>query len=142
MQNSNFEKQIHRKMEELKLFPSAGVWDKLEAALPKEKKRRRLIFFLLFAALSTGTFVWLNKDHDQVKNISQLEQPGNKIAANEGKINNNAEPQKNEINNSTGPGTTKAENNLISLAKKQSSLPSSKTSFTRANNDDMSAVVN
>ncbi len=49
MQNSEFEKRVQQKMEELKLTPTDAVWEKVAAGLPPEKKPRRwIIFFLLF----------------------------------------------------------------------------------------------
>lgn len=60
MQNSEFEKNMQQKMEELKLTPSDTVWDRVESVLPGEKKRRRwFIFILLFAVLTTGSlYLW------------------------------------------------------------------------------------
>lgn len=47
MQNREFENRVQQKMEELKLVPSEALWDKVEAELPAEKKRRRWILFVL-----------------------------------------------------------------------------------------------
>ena len=77
MQNDKFEKRVRQKMDELKLFPSSVVWDKVEASLPKEKSRRWLVFFLLIAVLSTTGLLWLNngpssdKKTDQAMNTPQ-----------------------------------------------------------------------
>ena len=61
MQNSEFEKKMQQKMEELKLSPADNVWDKIEAGLPPEKKPRRwMIFILLFAGLTTGALILWN----------------------------------------------------------------------------------
>lgn len=61
MQNSEFEKKMQQKMEELKLSPADNVWDKIEAGLPPEKKPRRwIIFILLFAGLTTGALILWN----------------------------------------------------------------------------------
>ena len=96
MQNNEFEKQVQQKMDELKLIPSTEVWDNVEASLPKERKHRWVIFFLLFAATSTATLLWLNNDNPPVKNTSQLPLQKNNIAAIEQKSNDNAQPQLNE----------------------------------------------
>ena len=61
MQNSEFEKNIQQKMEELKLAPADAVWQKVEAELPKEKKRRWIVFLLLFAGLAAGSFLFMNQ---------------------------------------------------------------------------------
>ena len=108
MQNKEFEKQVQQKMEELKLFPTAGVWNKVEAALPKERKRRWLVFFFLFAAISTAALLWLNNDHASEKNIPPLAQQKN---------TGNNQPV---INSSNAPDT-KTSNGIMNT----SNLPSS-----------------
>lgn len=50
MQGS-FERDIQRKMDELRLTPSAPVWEKIETEIKPEKKKRRGILWLLFAGL-------------------------------------------------------------------------------------------
>ncbi len=68
MPGSDFEKKVQQSMEELKLSPSAAVWDGVEAALPEKRKRRWLIFLLIFAALFTGAgLLWMNHGHEQSK---------------------------------------------------------------------------
>ncbi len=59
MPENNFEKRVQQKMEELKLSPSAEVWEEVEKRIRKEKKRRRIIFwFFLFGALLVGGTGW------------------------------------------------------------------------------------
>ncbi len=61
MQQSEFEKQVQQKMEELKLLPADAVWQKVAAGLPAEKKPRRWVFFiLLLAGLLAGSAVLWN----------------------------------------------------------------------------------
>jgi Outer membrane protein beta-barrel domain len=61
MQQSEFEKQVQQKMEELKLSPADAVWGKVEAGLPVEKRpRRRVFFILLLAGLLTGSLLLWN----------------------------------------------------------------------------------
>jgi hypothetical protein len=62
MQQSEFEKQVQQKMEELKLSPADAVWEKVAAGLPAEKKPRRWVFFILFfAGLLTASLLLWNK---------------------------------------------------------------------------------
>lgn len=69
MQNSEFEKRVQQKMEELKLTPTDAVWEKVAAGLPPEKKPRRwIIFFLLFGLLAISSLVWFNKYDAHNKN--------------------------------------------------------------------------
>ena len=46
MPENNFEKQVQKMMEEIKLSPSAEVWPAVQERIQK-KKRRRVLFFLL-----------------------------------------------------------------------------------------------
>ncbi len=59
---NKFEENIQKELEALKLAPTAEVWEKVEAQIRKEKKRR---FILLFFMCLLGFFVaglfWLNK---------------------------------------------------------------------------------
>jgi hypothetical protein len=59
MQQSDFEKQVQQKMEELKLSPADAVWEKVAAGLPAEKKPRRWVFFMLLVAGLLGGAVLL-----------------------------------------------------------------------------------
>lgn len=93
MQNSEFEKNVQQKMEELKLAPADAVWKKIAARLPEEKKGRRwIIFILLFAVLATGSIIFLNKFKSNDKKIAQVSTITKEI------ILQNAIPQNKEKN--------------------------------------------
>lgn len=51
MLESEFEKQVREQMEELKLSPSASVWEKVEEELREKKRRRVIVFIILLAGL-------------------------------------------------------------------------------------------
>ncbi|MES1198124.1 MAG: hypothetical protein ABUL41_02500 [Chitinophagaceae bacterium] len=59
MSANEFEKKVQQKLEELKLSPSAGVWEEVEKRIRKEKKRRIfiLLFFLFGALLLAGGII-------------------------------------------------------------------------------------
>ncbi|MES2649016.1 MAG: outer membrane beta-barrel protein [Bacteroidota bacterium] len=57
MLNSDFEKEVQHKMEELKFTPADAVWDNIEASLP-QTRRRRLVFFWLLLGLLAGSGAW------------------------------------------------------------------------------------
>lgn len=61
MADKHFEQQVHDRMEEFKISPSAPVWMNIEAQLRKDK-RRRWFFLLLFTGvlLSVGSLVYFN----------------------------------------------------------------------------------
>ena len=102
MQNNDFEKQVQKKMEELRYVPAANVWHRIEASLPNEKKRRWLFFLLLFGALSTASLLWLNSRRLPVQNISEVPvQKKNMVSAGD-KNYNTVQPSHEEINNTTG----------------------------------------
>lgn len=59
MQGS-FEKKVQEKLDELKLTPSAPVWEKIELQIKEEKKRRRgLLWFPFLIILFSGATWWL-----------------------------------------------------------------------------------
>lgn len=58
MQESNFEKQVQQKMDELTLNPSGAVWQKVADALEKRKGNRRVIAIVLLALLFVGSTVF------------------------------------------------------------------------------------
>lgn len=60
MEPNNFEKNIQRKMDELKIPPSDLVWTNIEKRIPKKHKDRKAIFIILFLILFlfTGGY-WL-----------------------------------------------------------------------------------
>jgi hypothetical protein len=65
MPESGFEKEMQQRMEELRLTPSAEVWDEVERRIRKEKKKRRILFWLPLLCLLGGGLVtsgiWLAK---------------------------------------------------------------------------------
>lgn len=54
MRENEFEKRVQDKMGELKLVPSAEVWDSVERRIRKEKKRRLGVWWLLALLLAGG----------------------------------------------------------------------------------------
>jgi hypothetical protein len=57
--HDKFEKEVQRKMEELKLRPSAPVWEKIEMEITPGKKRRRGMLWLFLGALLLGGGAYL-----------------------------------------------------------------------------------
>jgi hypothetical protein len=49
MQANEFEKNVQRTMDEFKLRPSDEVWQKVEERIQEKKKKRRILFFILFS---------------------------------------------------------------------------------------------
>ena len=67
MQENEFEKQVQQKMDDLKLHPSAAVWQKIESQIRKEKRRRWILIFLpllLIGFLYGGYMLFNNNDPD------------------------------------------------------------------------------
>ncbi len=57
MHDHDFEKQVHDKMEELRVSPSDAVWKQVEEKLHKKDRRRRFLWIpFFFAALITGGY--------------------------------------------------------------------------------------
>ncbi len=73
MQENEFEKQVKEAMEGFKLTPSAPVWNRIEQQLPHEKRRRRfIVFFLLFAGLGLGGYFTYYKLNTNVASVNNL----------------------------------------------------------------------
>jgi len=72
MQDHEFERQVHQKMEEIKIHPSDAVWKEVERRLHPNKSRRWIWLPFLFLALGTGGYLmYTNKPASH-----QSEQPG------------------------------------------------------------------
>lgn len=54
MHNSEFEKQVQQKMQELRFAPGADVWARVQADIQKKKRRRPIVLWLLLAGLLIG----------------------------------------------------------------------------------------
>lgn len=114
MQNSEFEKQVQEKMEELKFTPADAVWDKVEAALPEEKKRRWIIFLLFFIVAAGGALLWWNNSYKAGKKITIANTDTNRnifnkpLAKNIQSVNENADKLKAAQKNITPVGDTTA----------------------------------
>jgi hypothetical protein len=74
MQNSEFEKSVQRQMDELKISPSPGLWDKIEPKLPAPGRHRRwLAFLLLLAFLTAGSiYTWRHFGADKNANSNNF----------------------------------------------------------------------
>ncbi len=82
MLDNEFEKQVHKKMGELKLEPSEAVWERVEMRLQRKEKRRRWVLwvpFLLVIAVAGG-YLAFNPSTDRT-----LQQP---VSRNEINIEN------------------------------------------------------
>ncbi len=101
MQNSEFEKNVQQKMEELKLAPADAVWQKVEAELPKEKKRRWIVFLLLFAGLAAGSLIFMNQYKDEDKKLVT-----DNIAAKKNVLQSSVAPNSIDSNKEKSPNET------------------------------------
>lgn len=100
MPANEFEKNVQQKMDELRLHPSAEVWEQVEASIREKKKRRRILFwfFLLGLILSGGIlyFVFTNGDKEKiaVNDENKLHQKIEKIEQQIKEKKDNAEYEK------------------------------------------------
>jgi hypothetical protein len=63
MSDHEFEKQIHQKLQELKLRPSDGVWMEVEKSIRQGKNRRRFMWWwmaALFVCVTAGGYILYN----------------------------------------------------------------------------------
>ncbi len=63
MSDHEFEKQVHQKLQELKLRPSDGVWMEVEKSIRQGKSRRRFMWWwmaALFVGVTAGGYILYN----------------------------------------------------------------------------------
>lgn len=77
MAANEFEKNMHKIMEEFRIHPSGDVWQNVEKRISEKKRKRRVLFFLLFSLLGTaiagyGIYNYTNRKNPQfaIKNKS------------------------------------------------------------------------
>lgn len=96
MQDHNFEDQVHRKLDNMQLHPSEGVWKKVEEQITRKKKRRRIIIWLpLLFVCFTARYLYFHpnfyapaKTPDASKPVNQTPQAaGNQVSITP-KVNN------------------------------------------------------
>lgn len=83
MEQNNFENEVRRKMDELKIPPSDSVWINVEKRITKKKKDKRIAFILFFliALLLSGGYWLLNsgkidrQQNRQITNTIKKENP-------------------------------------------------------------------
>src|SRR5256714_2937056 len=118
MYKPDFEKNVQQQMQELRFHPSDEVWKRVEAEIVPAKRRRPLLFFLIFIGLLLGGglyFIFSNRPvGNRPYNASQVLKepvsrspdnksviPGTRKVPNENKIN--ANPKKGKPLNTVGP---------------------------------------
>src|SRR5688572_22383461 len=99
MQENEFEKQVQQKMDDLKLDPSAFVWQKIEPQIKKEKSRRWIFILLpilLIGILYGGYLLLDNVDtQNSTANTSKNEQQSEATKNINSNINNTPQPKEN-----------------------------------------------
>ncbi len=152
MQGHKFEDNLHKKMVDLSLRPTEGVWNQVEVALRKDRKRRRLFFLLpLFLVIVLGSYWWIQQagkpnvtiaDKNAIKETSTLPTNSKAVTGEPGKAKQN---QANDTKRKTpdnnqrvviSPGSplaTSPKNNLTSseTVNRETGLRKEKKSGTR-----------
>src|SRR5689334_14478436 len=52
MAENEFEKNVRREMDEFKVHPSEEVWSSIEKKIRENKRKRRIVFFVLFSVIA------------------------------------------------------------------------------------------
>lgn len=78
MEQNNFEKDMHRKLEGLRIEPSDSVWQNVREHIVKKEKKRRILFLLFFLLLfiSLGGYWLFNSiEINQERNLAIAKSP-------------------------------------------------------------------
>ena len=147
MAENEFEKQVQQKMEELKLNPSGEVWKNVEVQIRKEKKRRWLLFFLLFLFVFSGGIFWW-KENQPIGNTLVKSIAGNGSIVIKDKKETTIAGVKNESNDSVklSQTETKISNNNYAvkqfiLIKKTHARFKSKQSIGEVGEDNGNEII-
>jgi hypothetical protein len=71
MQKNDFEKQVQQQLEDFSVLPADAVWEKVASKIEAEKKRRRILFFWLFAGIlllggASGIYMMSNNTEGKI----------------------------------------------------------------------------
>jgi len=142
MHDSEFEKRVQQKMEELEFSPSPSVWKNVEEELEKEKERKRpLSWFLLFAVIgiTAGIYFYSNTNfHSGNKNIAGKSKP-----AGEQNSLQNAAPMSGDKSNSTQIATAQDNSNqaTVNAPEKSKSEQGIVREAKTINHDQLSGIT-
>ena len=160
MSANRFENQVQQKMDELRLQPTAQVWEEVERRIREKKRRRIIVFWFLFAGLLlSGGGWWIISNRHENKMAVASEK--NEIKRNDKELvsdQKDNDPLKNEENKNTERTTNRTdtiktiglqrreeksirsvENNIISQIKTKRIY--NKTS-TKGNKEDIANETN
>jgi len=105
MAANEFEKNVQKAMDEFKLHPSGEVWEKIAERIGERKKKRRIIFFIIFSgvALGLGGYGFYHfKENKKLVSETGVSKPGGSNSA--------GDVQKGEENKTNIPGNVQTKN--------------------------------
>jgi hypothetical protein len=72
MSDKSFEQQVREELSDLRMKPTAAVWETVAASLKKERKRRWVLWiFFLLVGLSGATLWWLTQEQLPASELSK-----------------------------------------------------------------------
>ena len=98
MAANEFEKNVRREMDEFKLHPSEEVWVKVEERIRESRRKRRVLFFILFSSIEllVGGYVIYNFSGNETKSQVQNKLPETNRSNDETKIDNSRNKEHNK----------------------------------------------
>ncbi len=97
MQTHDFEKHVQKELAEFSLEPTDGVWQNVELRINKERKKRRIVFFWLFAGivlLGGGAGLFYIDSNGEERIIAHVEKSSSNYTTEKNKTNSAIESAK------------------------------------------------
>ena len=139
MQADEFEKKIKNKMEEFELVPGNVVWKEISIKIEQEKKKRKILFYVLFTSflLLAGVSAWWFINNENTRQFAKNDTINNATKIENYEIKQNTKSLSRKLNklnklsikNNAAPITKKfAYTNKVGLQKKVAAETKNKNS--------------
>lgn len=137
MSDHEFEKQVQRKMDELKIRPSDTVWAKVQTGI-RQNKRRRFTFWLpvFFIFLAMSGYMFFSRNQPSALPVAQSKPapPANKISSTDNNIIHSENNSTQQVNPVQPAGNTPLHNESSAIQQSNPVQPANNTMSPGENN--------